>query len=99
MHFLTTASYAGYGDLIGVPVRVGRRMDRRTSARRPATVTGRVALLPVLDFYLDLLMMSRDVTVATGYTRKSVSGGISKRIGREYKGRNHDSDPIELKIS
>jgi len=28
-----------------------------------------------------------------------VGGRIFKRIGREYKGRNHDSDRIELKIS
>ena len=39
-------------------------------------------------------------TVATSsYTRKLVSGGIIKRIGRRYEGRNHDSDRIELKIS
>ena len=40
-------------------------------------------------------------SVATRYklTRKLVSGGIIKRIGRRYEGRNHDSDRIELKIS
>jgi len=44
-------------------------------------------------------MIYKKCTVATSYTRKLVSGGIIKRIGRRYEGRNHDSDRIELKIS
>ena len=51
------------------------------------------------DIFRDFTRPPRPSTVATSYTRKLVSGGIIKRIGRRYEGRNHDSDRIELKIS
>ena len=50
---------------------------------------------------VDELSISTEFLTYSSYQLYSemVGGRIFKRIGREYKGRNHDSDRIELKIS